>query len=83
MEPKASLGESKTHVAPGLTLDDGDKTQVESTEGILYDRDGGGRREPAQRLACGAHLVFPPPLSSFLFSFILHFPCVSRQDLAN
>lgn len=41
MEPKALLGESKTHVAPGRTLDDSDKTQVEGTEGILCDKDRG------------------------------------------
>lgn len=52
MEPKASLGESKTHVAPGLTLDDGDKTQVEGTEGILYDRDRGRSEEGASSEPC-------------------------------
>jgi hypothetical protein len=42
MEPKASLGESwNTQVAPRLTLDDRDKTQVERAEGVLYDKDRG------------------------------------------
>lgn len=80
MEPKASLGESwNTQVAPGLTLDDRGKTWVEGTEGALNDKDR-GRSEGE---GAGSEASFPPPLSSFLFSFLLYFSCVLRQDLAN